>query len=96
MKKIVIGILIIVFLITGQAFASNNIQEQENKLTLSDISDLSVVVISFINLIFVVAFYFNDQRNKSKDKKTEYNFFWYKDYVIKDAVLIIEEHISNC
>lgn len=96
MKKIVMGILIIVFLITGQAFASNNIQEQEEKLTLSDVSDLSVVIISFINLIFVIAFYFNDQRNKSKDKKTEYKFFWYKDYVVKDAVLIIEEHISNC
>ena len=52
-------------------------------------TDVLVMAISFINLIFIVAFYINDQ-------KINYKFFWYKDYVLKDAINIIEEHIDNC
>lgn len=96
MKKVIINILIIIALFTGQVYANNNLEQEKNNITLSDISNLCVTIISFVNLIFVIGFYANDQKNKEEDKKSDYKFFWYKDYVIKDAILIIEEHLNNC
>ena len=79
----------------GQVNATNEIGD---KIVIDTTSwtDVLVMAISFINLIFIVAFYINDQKNRESDQKINYKFFWYKDYVLKDAINIIEEHIDNC
>ncbi|MCI8485984.1 MAG: hypothetical protein HFJ20_02590 [Clostridia bacterium] len=94
-KVIVVLITIILLSISGQVFAEDNI---ENKIVIETTSwtDVIVVAISLVNLLFVIGFYFNDKRNDKKQKKSEYTFFWYKDYVIKEAVNIIENHINKC
>ena len=83
------------FMCIGQVNATNEIGD---KIVIDTTSwtDVLVMVISFINLIFIVAFYINDQKNRESDQKINYKFFWYKDYVLKDAINIIEEHIDNC
>lgn len=79
----------------GQVHATNEIGD---KIIIDTTSwtDVFVMIISFINLIFIFGFYINDQKNRKSDKKIDYKFFWYKDYVLKDAIKIIEEHIENC
>ena len=79
----------------GQVNATNEISD---KIVIDTTSwtDVWVTIISFVNLLFIVVFYINDQKNRKSDQKVDYKFFWYKDYVLKDAIKIIEEHIENC
>lgn len=93
---LIIEIIVFVLIISiGQVNATNEIGD---KITIDTTSwtDVLVTIISFINLLFVIWFYFNDQKNNENDKKVNYKFFWYKDYVLKDAIKIIEEHLQNC
>lgn len=94
-KKVLIVSVIILFMLMRQTYATNEIG---NKIVIDTTSwtDVLVMIISFINLIFIVGFYINDQKNRKRDKKIDYKFFWYKDYVLNDAIKIIEEHIENC
>lgn len=94
-KKILIISIIILFICIGQVNATNEI---EDKIIIDTTSwtDVLVMIISFVNLIFIIGFYINDQKNRKSDQKVDYKFFWYKDYVLKDAIKIIEEHIRNC
>lgn len=94
-NKVLIMSIIILFICMGQVNATNEIG---NKIIIDTTSwtDVIVMIISFINLLFIVGFYINDQHNKKKDKRIDYKFFWYKDYVLKDAIQIIEEHMENC
>lgn len=94
-KKILILSIIILFICMGQVNATNEIGD---KIIIDTTSwtDVLVMIISFVNLLFIIGFYFNDQKNRKKDQKIDYKFFWYKDYVLKDAIRIIEEHIENC
>ena len=79
----------------GRVYATNEIGD---KIVIDTTSwtDVLVMIISFINLVFIVAFYIIDQKNRKSDQKINYKFFWYKDYVLKDAINIIGEHIDNC
>ena len=94
-KKILIISIIILFICIGQVNATNEIGD---KIIIDTTSwtDVLVMIISFVNLIFIIGFYINDQKNRKSDQKVDYKFFWYKDYVLKDAIKIIEEHIQNC
>lgn len=94
-KRILIISIVILFMSIGQVNATNEIGD---KIIIDTTSwtDVWVTVISFVNLLFIVAFYINDQRNRKSDQKVDYKFFWYKDYVLKDAIKIIDEHIENC
>lgn len=94
-KKILIISIIISIMCIGQVYATNEIGD---KIIIDTTSwtDVLVTIISFVNLLFIVVFYINDQKNRKSDQKVEYKFFWYKDYVLKDAIKIIEEHIENC
>ena len=94
-KKIVIVSILIALIFIGQVYATNEIGE---KIIIDTTSwtDVIVMGISLVNLVFIVGFYFNDQKNRKIDKKADYKFFWYKDYVLKDAIKIIEEHIEKC
>lgn len=94
-KKILIIVIITLFICIGQVNATNEIGD---KIIIDTTSwtDVLVMIISFVNLIFIIVFYINDQKNRKSDQKVDYKFFWYKDYVLKDAIKIIEEHIQNC
>lgn len=94
-KKILIISIVILFMCIGQVNATNEISD---KIVIDTTSwtDVWVTIISFVNLLFIVVFYINDQKNRKSDQKVDYKFFWYKDYVLKDAIKIIEEHIENC
>jgi len=94
-KKILIISIIILFICIGQVNATNEIGD---KIIIDTTSwtDVLVMIISFVNLIFIIGFYIYDQKNRKSDQKVDYKFFWYKDYVLKDAIKIIEEHIQNC
>ena len=94
-KKILIISIVILFMCIGQVNATNEISD---KIVIDTTSwtDVWVTIISFVNSLFIVVFYINDQKNRKSDQKVDYKFFWYKDYVLKDAIKIIEEHIENC
>ena len=94
-KKILIISIIVLFVCIGQVHATNEVGD---KIIIDTTSwtDVLVMIISFVNLIFIVGFYINDQKNRKSDQKIDYKFFWYKDYVLKDAIKIIEEHMDNC
>ncbi len=49
----------------------------ENSL-LESISDIAVVVISLINLGFVIGFYFKDKANEKREKIKKYKYDWFK------------------
>ena len=55
----------------GQVNATNEIGD---KIVIDTTSwtDVLVMAISFINLIFIVAFYINDQKNRESDQKINY------------------------
>ena len=67
-KKILIIGIIIIFMCIRQVNATNEIGD---KIVIDTTSwtDVLVMAISFINLIFIVAFYINDQKNRESDQK---------------------------
>ena len=73
-KKILIINIIIFFICVGQVNATNEICD---KIIIDTTSwtDVIVMIISFVNLLFIVGFYFNDQKNRKNDQKINYKFY---------------------
>lgn len=42
------------------------------------------IIISFLNLIFVVWFYFNDKKQKKKESEKSYKMTWYRTFDFKE------------
>jgi len=52
-------------------------------------------IVNLFNLIFVIGFYINDQKERKKSEKMEYKFFWYKEIVLPRINKTIDEFISK-
>lgn len=58
---------------------------------ISHISDIATVIISFINLCFVVYFYFKDQKIKEEEDLYRRKSFWFRNLVLDKNIDKIEE-----
>lgn len=91
-----IGIIgIVILIITGivccSIFNNQSIEYLQRYSTIGNISQVTAMIISGINLFAILYFFYFDKRDKIEDNKILSKAHWFNDFIYEKNMVILEE-----